>query len=108
MHSLSPESRINSSLLLFGLLIKCPFEREIVGCPLLALRRVKCLEDKYVLAEQFSEGESRRLLTMHQACYLTRLVEVYSVRDGLARQTSLPPRLGSAKPEGLQQVSANC
>jgi hypothetical protein len=73
MPSLPHESRINRSFLLFGLLIKCPFELELGSCPLLPLRKAECLEEKYVISEQFSEDESYQLLSVHQDCYRTRL-----------------------------------
>lgn len=101
------ESRISLSFFLFGLLIKCPFERELGSCPLLAMRTVECLEEKYVLAEQFSEGEAHQLLAVHQACYRARLTKVMPCTRANARQSPSPQRGSGARQGYAKQSSAN-
>lgn len=107
MFSLLHESQSNVSFFLFGLLIKCPFGRELGSCPLLSMRAVECLEDKYVLAEQLSEAEAHQLLAVHQACYRARLkANLHRARGGLARQTNLPHRGAGVKQGGSKQFSS--
>lgn len=100
-------SRVDLPFLLFGLLIKCPFGRELDGCPLLSLRTLECLEDKFVLAEQLPEDETHQLLTVHQVCYRARLAK-HLHSASVDRQTNSPPRRSVTKHGGgLIQVSAN-
>lgn len=55
---------------LFSLFIRCPFGSAAKSsCPFHKFRRLKNLEEKYYLAENFSRRQRHRLLSKHRDCY---------------------------------------
>lgn len=84
------DTTTHQSYLIFGLLIKCPFGKTKSQCPISVYRQDSSLEEKFLLACQFSTNQLQQLISHHEACFKGRL---QSMKDGIE-----VTRLGDANP----------
>jgi len=64
----------NFRWLLFGLLIKCPFRGESLDdCPLVSLRNVLSLNEKFSYATKLNAMQTAAFLRYHDGCFDARI-----------------------------------
>lgn len=70
-----PENNVMHEIsTLFSLFIRCPFGSGAnPRCPFHKFRRLKDLEEKYCLAENFSRRQRHKLLSEHRNCYQEKI-----------------------------------